>query len=164
MLRRRRQGFSLVELMVALATLGLVATLALRTFTNQHRTYVVIDDVSEVQQSAAGRHTTQASQVARAFLEQAHRLPWSDLGSAVGTWTAPAWGGATSSVSARVDTPGGGVAAEKTYDIEWRVSEVGLAGCLREVEVRVRWPEARTSVPKQSVLATRRYNWGAAGC
>ncbi len=52
MLRRRRHGFSLVELMVALATLGLVATLALRTFTNQHRTYVVIDDVSEVQQSA----------------------------------------------------------------------------------------------------------------
>ena len=120
--------------------------------------------LNALQQSAAGRHTTQASHIARAFLEQTHRLPWSDLGNAMGAWTAPAWGGATSSVSSQVDTPGGGVSSEKTYDIEWRVSDVGLAGCLREVEVRVRWPEARVSNPKESVLATRRYNWGAAGC
>ena len=51
MLTRQRSGFSLVELMVALAALGLVATVAVRTFTSQHQTYVVIDDVSETQQN-----------------------------------------------------------------------------------------------------------------
>lgn len=117
-----------------------------------------------LQQSAAGRHTTHASHVARTFLEQSHRLPWSALGGALNAWTAPAWVGATSSVTTRIATPDGGMTSEKTYDVEWRVTEIGTGGCLREVEVRVRWPEAKVSAPKESVLATRRYNWGAAGC
>ena len=149
---KNASGFTLVEVMIAMAILafGLLGLALLQ--------------LHALQQSAAGRHTTQASHVARTFLEQTHRLPWSALGSAVGTWTAPGWGGATSSVSAQMATPDGGLSSEKTYDIEWRVSEIGAAGCLREVEVRVRWPEAKVSSLKESVLATRRYNWGAAGC
>ena len=50
MLRARAQGFSLVELMVALATTAVVVVYAMETFTTQHQTYVVIDDVSETQQ------------------------------------------------------------------------------------------------------------------
>ena len=50
MLSVRAQGFSLVELMVALATTAVVVVYAMQTFTSQHRTYVVIDDVSETQQ------------------------------------------------------------------------------------------------------------------
>lgn len=152
MRRQRAGGFTLVEVMIAMAVLafGLLGLAVLQ--------------LHALQQSAAGRHTTQASHVARTFLEQAHRLPWSALGDAVGTWTAPGWGGATSSVSTRIATPDGGLSSEKTYDIDWRVTEIGVAGCLREVEVRVRWPEAKVSTLKESVLATRRYNWGAAGC
>lgn len=116
------------------------------------------------QQSAAGRHTTDSSAVAQSFLEQAHRLPWSALDTAVDVWTPPAWLGATASVMTQVATPDGEVVSEKTYDVDWRVAEVGIAGCLREVEVRVRWPEAKSSFPKETLVATRRYNWGAPGC
>lgn len=149
---QRASGFTLIEVMIAMAILafGLLGLAVLQ--------------IHALQQSAAGRHTTQASHVARTFLEQTHRLPWSALGSAVNTWTDPGWGGATSSVSTQIATPDGGLSSEKTYDIAWRVSEVGAAGCLREVEVRVRWPEAKVTSLKESILATRRYNWGAAGC
>ena len=149
---QRASGFTLIEVMIAMAILafGLLGLAVLQLHARH--------------QGAAGRHTTQASLVARTFLEQTHRLPWSALGSAVDTWTPPGWGGATSSVSAQIATPDGGLSSEKTYDIEWRVSEVGVAGCLRVVEVRVRWPEAKVTALKESTLATRRYNWGATGC
>jgi len=51
MLTPQQQGFSVVELMVALATLSIVVLYAMQSFTTQHQTYVVIEDVSETQQS-----------------------------------------------------------------------------------------------------------------
>jgi type II secretory pathway pseudopilin PulG len=49
--RRRRAGFSLVELIVAIGALGLVVFFTLGSFTAQHQTYVVVDQVSEAQQN-----------------------------------------------------------------------------------------------------------------
>jgi prepilin-type N-terminal cleavage/methylation domain-containing protein len=49
---RRRHGFTLVELLVSVAVLGVVLVYLLRTFTVQHRTYAVVDEVSEMQQNA----------------------------------------------------------------------------------------------------------------
>ncbi|MCH2171180.1 PilW family protein [Myxococcota bacterium] len=49
---RRSQGFSLVELLVATAMTGIIIVAALAVFTVQHQTYVVVDQVSEVQQNA----------------------------------------------------------------------------------------------------------------
>ena len=46
----RRAGFTLTELMVAMAMLLVVVTLT-QTFVVQHRTYVVVDQVSEAQQN-----------------------------------------------------------------------------------------------------------------
>ena len=45
------RGFTLVELLVSLALFGVVAVLTLGSFTTQHRAYVVIDGLSETQQS-----------------------------------------------------------------------------------------------------------------
>lgn len=51
MLRSARSGFSLIELLVAVGVMGLVMFYALGTFTYQHQTYVVVDQVSEIQQN-----------------------------------------------------------------------------------------------------------------
>ncbi len=51
MLTRRERGFSLIELLVAIGVMGVVVLYALGTFTYQHQTYVVVDQVSEVQQN-----------------------------------------------------------------------------------------------------------------
>lgn len=51
MLSSNRRGFSLVELMVAIGVMGVVIVYALGTFTYQHQTYVVVDQVSEIQQN-----------------------------------------------------------------------------------------------------------------
>ena len=149
---RSPDGFTLIEIMMALGVLGF-GLLGL-----------AVMQLHALAQSSAGRHTGDASAVARTHLEQVHRLPWSVLDSAVGSWLPPAWIGSSSSVETQVAMPGGGSAVEETYSVDWRVTEVGAVGCLREVEVRVRWNEPNLSSAKVSTLATRRYNWGAAGC
>jgi prepilin-type N-terminal cleavage/methylation domain-containing protein len=52
MLSRRNAGFTLIELMVSAAAMGIVIFYALGTFTVQHQTYVVVDQVSETQQNS----------------------------------------------------------------------------------------------------------------
>lgn len=48
---RRRQGFTLIELMISVAILGFVAVYLLQTFTVNHRAYVVLDQNVESQQN-----------------------------------------------------------------------------------------------------------------
>lgn len=149
---QRAEGFTLIEVMLALGVLGF-GLLGL-----------AVMQLHALQQSSAGRHTGDASAVARTHLEQVHRLPWSVLDTAVGNWMPPAWTGSSPTVSTQVAVPGGGSAVEETYSVDWRVAEVGAGGCLREVEVRVTWSEPNFASARESTLATRRYNWGATGC
>jgi prepilin-type N-terminal cleavage/methylation domain-containing protein len=48
---RTRQGFTMIELMVASAMMFVIVGYAMATFTIQHQTYVVVDQVSETQQN-----------------------------------------------------------------------------------------------------------------
>ncbi len=50
--RSGQGGFTLVELLVAVAVLGIVMVLVTQTFTTQQRTYVVVDQLSEVRQNS----------------------------------------------------------------------------------------------------------------
>ncbi|MFQ5416293.1 MAG: PilW family protein [Myxococcota bacterium] len=52
MLTRSRAGFTLIELLISVAAMGIVIFYTLRTFTIQHQTYVVVDQVSEVQNNS----------------------------------------------------------------------------------------------------------------
>ena len=52
MARRHERGFSLVELLVAVALMALVVMWLTQTFTVQHRTYMVVDQVTESQQNS----------------------------------------------------------------------------------------------------------------
>ena len=150
----RGSGFTLVEVMVALAILG-VGILAISAM-----------QVEALQQGSAGRHTADASATARSYLEQVQRLDWDTLTAARdnGPWTNVFWAGASDTVNVHVDMPGGGsvVATEKAYDVRWTVTDVTT--CLRDVQIRVSWDEEGRSTPKSLILATRRYNWGNAGC
>lgn len=49
---RRRAGFTLVELMISVAVMGIVVMYLMQSFTTQHRTYVVMDQVTEAQQNS----------------------------------------------------------------------------------------------------------------
>lgn len=125
---------------------------------------VALMQLHALKQSSAGRHVGDASAIARTHLEQVHRLPWTTLDNAVGNWNPPGWIGSQALVSTQVSTPGGQVAVEEVYNVDWRVTEVGVDGCLRDVEVRVQWNEPNWVSAKETILATRRYNWGAAEC
>ena len=48
---RRNDGFSLIELMVSAAIVIIVMVGITQAFTTQHRTYVVVDQVTEAQQN-----------------------------------------------------------------------------------------------------------------
>ncbi len=48
---RRPAGFTLIELLIASAIVAIVGTFLMRTFTVNHRAYVVVDQVAESQQS-----------------------------------------------------------------------------------------------------------------
>ena len=48
---RTRQGVTLIELMVASAMMFVIVGYSMGTFTIQHQTYVVVDQVSEAQQN-----------------------------------------------------------------------------------------------------------------
>jgi prepilin-type N-terminal cleavage/methylation domain-containing protein len=150
----RASGFTLVEVMIALAVLG-VGILALSAM-----------QVEALQQGSAGRHTADASATARSYLEQVHRLDWATLTAARdnGAWTNVFWSGVTDTVNVDVDMPGAGnlTSTEQAYDVRWTVTDVTT--CLRDVQIRVSWDEEGRSAPKSLILATRRYNWGDAGC
>jgi prepilin-type N-terminal cleavage/methylation domain-containing protein len=48
---RRREAFTLIEMLIAAAIAGIVGAFLMRTFTANHRAYVVVDQVAESQQS-----------------------------------------------------------------------------------------------------------------
>lgn len=151
-----RAGFTLVEVLIALGVLAFgLLTLA-------------VMQLQALNQGSRGRHTSFAAAIGRSALEQVHRVPWADLSAtqALGGWQDPNWVNAQANVNALVDMPdGAGQAAEHSYAIAWRVTDVGAAPvCLRDVEVRVTWSEDVAAAPKSLVMATRRYNWGNAGC
>jgi prepilin-type N-terminal cleavage/methylation domain-containing protein len=151
---RRSSGFSLLEVVIAMAVLSFgLLTLAMM-------------QLHALTQGAAGRHTGDAAAVARSYLEQVHRLPWSELTAAVtaGGWQDPGWNGANPTVTTSVTEPGGATTTEETYSVQWRVTDVAGNACLRDVEIEVTWPEEHMSQPKRTVLATRRYNWGGSSC
>lgn len=154
--RDRQSGFTLLEVMIALVVMGF-GLLTLATM-----------QIHALKQGSQGRHTGDASAVARSYLEQAQRVTWADLDAAVAAAgeTNVFWANQGNQILTGVDRPDGGAqAVEETYNVTWIVSDIaGSAGCLRDIEVFVRWQEIDMPVPKMMRLATRRYNWGAPGC
>ena len=150
--RSQGSGFSLLEVVIAMGILSFgLLTLALM-------------QLYALTQGSAGRHTGDASAVARSYLEQVHRLPWTVLDTAEGNgWRNPDWT-VPPTVQTAVTNPTGAANVEETYTVQWFVQDVGGNACLRDVQVRVSWAEQNMATPKQLVLATRRYDWGGVSC
>lgn len=157
--RRREGGFSIIEAMIASVVLGFgLLTLA-------------VMQLAAMKQASMGHHSTDAAAIARTHLEQIRRVPWTEVtdAQAAGTWTDTDWPGATGTVNTVLTDVAGIDAVTKTYTVEWRVNDVLDAGgdprpCLRDIELRVTWPEEDRSSDKTLQLDTRRYNWGGTGC
>lgn len=151
---RSQGGFTLLEVIVAIGILGFgLLTLA-------------VMQLEALSQGAAGKHSSDAASVGRSYLEQVHRVPWTDLDNAQGLgFTAPNWAGAPAAVTVTVAMPGGaGDSIEHSYDVLWRVSDIAGTTCLRDVEVQVSWSEEDVSTAKTLQLASRRYNYGDPSC
>jgi type IV pilus assembly protein PilV len=153
---RTQGGFTLLEVMLALMILafGMLSLAAMQLYA--------------MRQSSFGRHSGDGATIARSYIEQAARLAWSPaLDDAAGDgWVAPGWAGLPSA-NVTVKRPDGATdTTEKAYTVEWRVTDVGIITpvCLRDIEVRVQWSEAETSLTKEVVLGTRRYNQGDDDC
>jgi len=157
--RGAEAGFTLIEAMLAMGIL------AFGLFT------LAIMQLEALSQGSMGRHSQDAAAIARTHLEQIKRLPWSEItdAQAVGTWTATDWPGATGTVDAAVSDAVGATAVTKTFTVEWQVNDVLDGGgnprtCLRDIDLRVSWPEENMSNNKTLSLVTRRYDWGGASC
>jgi type IV pilus assembly protein PilV len=156
---RSEDGFTILEVMIAVGVLAFgLLTLA-------------IMQLQALNHGARGRHSHDAASIARSFLEQTQRIPWTDLttAQAAGTWTAPNWAGSTSTVTVAVETPNGGTVTTTAYTVAWQLFDVLDASnnprpCLRDIELRVTWSEEDRSSDKALQLDTRRYNWGGTGC
>lgn len=151
--RKNVRGFSLIEVMVALVILafGILA--------------MTMMQLEALKQGGAGRHTTDASAVARTYLEQAQRLPYATLDGLKDTgWLVPAWAGARSSYDTAVATPSGSTSIEHSYDVTWRVTTVPATTCVLDVEMQVTWTEENVTAAKTLILGTRRYDRGGASC
>jgi prepilin-type N-terminal cleavage/methylation domain-containing protein len=151
--RRRTTGFTMVELVIALAVLGFgvlgAALMQARALTEGSR----------------GRHMGDAAAVARSYLAQIDRLPWTALDAVQGAGLVnPNWTGATTTFVKQVAMPGGGTATEQTYTVQWSVTNVAPSTCLRDIQVQVQWNEQQMAAPRQLVLSTRRYNWVDPNC
>ena len=153
---RTRGGFTLLEVMLALVILafGMLSLAAMQLYA--------------MRQGSLGRHSGDGATIARSFLEQAGRLSWTPaLDDAAGDgWVAPGWAGAPSANVTLKRPDGAADAVEKSYTVQWRVDNVGVAlpVCLRDIQVRVSWGEAETSLTKEVVIGTRRYNQGDDDC
>ena len=154
---RGSQGFTLIEVMLALVILAVgMLTLA-------------VMQLQALKQGSQGKHTGDATAIARSFLEQTNRLPWSVLSTAqtAGGWQTPGadWPGQPAS-TVTVNRPDGLAAStEHTYTITWQVTDIGAAPvCLRDVQVKVSWTEDGSSTAKQHIIGTRRYHTGDPSC
>lgn len=152
--RRDAQGFTLVEVMITLVILAFgLLTLALV-------------QLQAMKQGSQGRHTGDGMAIARSYLEQAARVPWSELEAArtAGGWQTPGWADIPASTMTVAQPGGGGTAVEHSYTIRWQVTAITGTSCVRNVQVRVQWNEEGQSSPKQHILGTRRFNAGASSC
>lgn len=150
--QRLRRGFSLIEVMIALVVLAF-GLLTLATM-----------QIHALKQGSAGRHTGDASAIARSYVEQMQRVDWAVLTTALndGADSNLFWADASDSFDVHMTDLAGDDATERSYDVRLTVSDVTT--CLRDVEIKVLWTEDGRAAQKNLRLATRRYNWGAPGC
>lgn len=135
---RSQRGFTLIEVTIALGILA-VGMLSLAMM-----------QLHALNAGSRGRHTTQASVIARDQLERFQRMAWADVGVTAG-WTAAV--PVTNVIQA---TPVNRI--EQTYNVQWRITDQ-IVGRTRAVDVRVTWTEADQVNPKTVTFSSVRYNW-----
>lgn len=120
--RGRERGITLIETTIALVILG-VGILAM-----------LAAQITALEQTSQGRHSTEAAQIARDQIEFLQRLPWTH--TAVQTsagWKAPRV------VTTNVARQGTAIVQEQDFNLDYRVTTSALDPAIRTLDVRVRW-------------------------
>ena len=137
---RRRGGFTLIEVMIALVVLafGLLTVAAAQ--------------IHAMRGARTGKHTSTATAIAQSQMEQLQRARWT---SALLATTAPGWS-VPVPVNVMVTDAAGVPLTEQLYNLNWRVTDI-LAGEVKAIDVQVIWNEPNR--PKKTyVLSSGRYN------
>lgn len=123
--RSREGGITLIETTIALVILG-VGILAM-----------LAAQITALEQTSQGRHSTEAAQVARDQMEFLQRLPWTHAA------VAPSAGWkAARTVSTNVARQGGAaVVQEQDFSMDYRVMTSVLDPGMRTLDVRVQWSD-----------------------
>lgn len=136
--KRSQEGMSLIEVLVAMSVVGvgLLAMMAMQ--------------LHALRGGQAGRHVTDAAQVAQDRMEIFHRLDWDDAAVAdTGGWVL---GG---DVQTRAVQGGGASNVPINYNVDWRITDDPANPSLRLVDVRVTWYELDD--PPPPAAPRRRY-------
>ncbi len=134
-------GFTLIEVTIALVILaaGLLAMLAVQ--------------IQAIQGGRSGRHTSEASALARDRMEVLHRVAWSDATlDDTGDWTAAAQIANTVQTEAATQT-------EQVYDVRWRVDDLGLN--LKSIDVQIVWDEPKRAGRSYTISSVRHNDPGS---
>ena len=134
---RRRAGFTLLEIIVALGVFG-VGMLSLTAM-----------QLHAMRGASSGRHASQAAAIAQTRMEELQRLQWTNGALAPNnTWSAVA--------TVNNTVQGSPNQVEQAYSRDERVSNV-VVGWTRNIDVRVTWDERNR--PNRSVtLSSIRFN------
>jgi type IV pilus modification protein PilV len=129
------EGFTLIEVMVALVILGagMLAMLAVQ--------------IQAIQGGRSGRHTSDASALARDRMEVLHRVAWSDASlDDTGGWTAAAQIANTVQTETATHT-------EQLYGVRWRVAD--LDPNLKSIDVQIVWDEPKRAGRSYTISSVR---------
>jgi Tfp pilus assembly protein PilV len=121
--RRAAGGMTLVETTIALVILsvGILAMFAAQ--------------ITALDQTSQGRHTTEAAQVARDQMEFLQRLPWTHASvQPSGAWYA------SRTLSTKIRQSGVDV-LEQDFAMDYRVTASAIDADIRTIDVRVQWTD-----------------------
>lgn len=119
---------------------------------------VALMQIHAMRGTAKGRHLSAASMIAREQIEQAGRVPFSELNDKA--WgESEAWmddlGLTRGDISVVVDQPGGNLQIERIYSVDWQISDITPPNAdLKNVELAVTWQDENSTNTKTFSLAT----------
>ena len=146
--RRRDEGLTLLELMIAMVILS-IGLLGLLTM-----------QIETMKAGRIGKHVTDAASIAQDQMEALQNQAWAF--SAPVAWTVPiVVNGVDPTNLADLTAAPTGQSVQQTFNVAWRITQLGAVVDLRQIDVRVTWAEPADDpamAPRRYAISSMRYN------